>query len=77
MQNEKKKRGITVELSNEAYITARVLSSMSGVSMKQFLSQILENYLKTKKREALTKIVETLQTNNNQQNPGEESEESK
>jgi hypothetical protein len=67
MQNNenKKRRNLTVDLSPEAYITARVLASMNGKSTKAFLSEVLEKWLLSKKREALTKIAETLQTNNN------------
>jgi hypothetical protein len=70
----KKKRNLTVELSNEAYITARVLSDMNGKSTKSFLSEVLEKWLMSKKREALTKIAETLQTNNNNDNETSDAE---
>ena len=64
--NENKKmRDITVRLSPEAYTTARVLASMNDVSVKKFLSGVLEDWLRAKRREALTKLIEKLQTNNN------------
>jgi hypothetical protein len=61
---DKKKHNVTIVLSNEAYITARVLASISGKSMKALLSDILEKWLRSERREAVTKVVETLQTNN-------------
>jgi len=67
--NENKKmRDVTVRLSHEAYTTARVLASMNDESVKRFLSDVLENWLRGKRREALAKLIEKLQTNNNNDN---------
>ncbi|MFP3210580.1 MAG: hypothetical protein RXR16_03645 [Thermocladium sp.] len=61
----KKKHNVSIKLSHEAYITARVLSDINGISVKSLLTNVLEKWLQDKRREALTKIAETLQTNNN------------
>jgi len=61
----KKKRNVVIELSNEEYITARVLADINGTSVKAFLSKSVKKWLADMRREALTKIAETLQTNNN------------
>ena len=71
--NENKKmRDVTVKLSPEAYTTARVLAGMNDKSVKAFLSEALDNWLRSKRREALTKLIETLQTNNNNDNNNEQ-----
>jgi len=70
----KKKRDVTVRLSPEAYTTARVLASMNDESVKKFLSEVLESWLRAKRREALTKLIETLQTNNNNDNNNDQAD---